>query len=68
MKLFHKLTHLLNRQEGHIISWKDDDQNIYIGFKCSVCGDISDINYFKFNEEKEPNYDDSTTDSTNSTT
>lgn len=38
-KLFHWFQHIIGSNTGDIVSWSDD-KFVYVGFKCSGCGEI----------------------------
>lgn len=42
--MIHKIAHFLGLYTGTVYTWLDPDTNkLMIGFKCSKCGDITDI-------------------------
>ena len=42
MTLFHRLAHLLGWQRGHVVSAYDRRGNLWMAFRCELCGRVSD--------------------------
>lgn len=49
LKITHKVAHLLGWYKGYVYTWIDSNtEKIMVGFKCSICGDISGIEETRF--------------------
>jgi len=41
MGLLHKIAHFFSCNTGHVVSHTDEEGNIWIGFQCDKCGEVS---------------------------
>lgn len=39
--MLHRLMHLLGWNTGRVVTKLDEDRNVWVGFQCDKCGEIS---------------------------
>ncbi len=56
MKIFHKILHLLNLQEGNVETWFENGNtdDLMVGFRCASCGELSNVHKSLFGSKDDP--------------
>lgn len=42
-KILHKIAHMLQLNCGKVETFYDDNGRLMVGFRCSVCGELGDV-------------------------